>query len=191
VRTVVSGGNPARARTSRFAAPSSSRGPSSRPAKGPGGIAAAAAIKGRLPRTTVVMLAAPRDDAQLFAALRAGAGSATSRTDSSPLTSCEWQVLDSLRQKTSTGRDRGAAVRLAGDRAQPRRLAASRAGLPIAKRPFAGSTRHRRGESRQRCAAKARRAGRERLTTHEQPEGLRILAPRMVVAATERRKSDE
>jgi DNA-binding NarL/FixJ family response regulator len=48
------------------------------------------------------MLAAPGGAAQLFAALRAGAGSATSRTDSSPLTSREWQVLDSLRQKNST-----------------------------------------------------------------------------------------
>jgi DNA-binding NarL/FixJ family response regulator len=38
-----------------------------------GGIAAAWEIKGRLPRTTVVMLAAQEDDEQLFAALRAGA----------------------------------------------------------------------------------------------------------------------
>ena len=38
-----------------------------------GGIAAAWEMKGRLPRTTVVMLAAPGNDAQLFAAVRAGA----------------------------------------------------------------------------------------------------------------------
>jgi hypothetical protein len=178
VRTVVSGGNPARARTSGFCGPfvfSRAVEPTSERARR---IAAAAEINGRLPRTTVVMLAAAGDDAQLFAALRAGAESATSRTNSSRLPhaiadalpaqlpsraryvsarrrvpgtkaravaassrmSCRSRaasgsVLDSLRQKNLDCRDRGAAVRLAGDRAQPRRLAASQA--PVADREAA------------------------------------------------------
>jgi DNA-binding NarL/FixJ family response regulator len=119
------------------------------------------------------MLAAPGDEAQLFAALRAGAGSATSRTDSSPLTSREWQVLDSLRQKKSTAE---IAARLFVSQATVR----SHVAWLLRKLGHVSGAR-----------AKARRAGRERLTTQEQPEGLRILAPRMVVAATEKRKSDE
>jgi hypothetical protein len=192
VRTVVSGGNPARARTSRFCGPfvfSRAVEPSSERARR---IAAVAEIKGRLPRTTVVMLAAPGGRRATLRRIARGCG--VGYLPHQQLAAHEPRVAGAGQPAAEEldCRDRGAAVRLAGDRAQPRRLACfassrcrSRSGGSLNRRVIVAVS-HVSG-----ARAKAPRAGKERLTTQEQPEGLRILAPRMVVAATEKRKSDE